>query len=130
MFFTFGIRTYKYTNLFCSLQILSTLYVDWYHLHDCAMAHQRFIFQESECWCPLKEDVKVDDGFGKLAFWKPKIKLDTGSERAIRLHSHFLNILLWFSALHLQYFLRSSKYGFKKMIKYVRLLQSLPLIFV
>ena len=25
-------------------------------------------FQESECWCPLKEDVKVDDGFGKLAF--------------------------------------------------------------
>jgi hypothetical protein len=32
------------------------------------MAHQRFIFQESECWCPLKEDVKFDDGFGKLAF--------------------------------------------------------------
>jgi len=26
------------------------------------------IFQESECWCPLKEDVKVDDGLGKLAF--------------------------------------------------------------
>ena len=26
------------------------------------------IFQEGECWCPLKEDVKVDDGFGKLAF--------------------------------------------------------------
>jgi hypothetical protein len=44
------------------------------------MAHQRFIFQESECWYPLKEDVKVDDGFGKLAFWKPNIKLDTGSE--------------------------------------------------
>jgi hypothetical protein len=44
------------------------------------MAHQRFIFQESECMCPLKEDVKVDDGFGKLAFWKPIIKLDTSSE--------------------------------------------------
>ena len=26
------------------------------------------IFQESECRCPLKEDVKVDDGLGKLAF--------------------------------------------------------------
>ena len=39
------------------------------------MAHQRFIFQESECWCPLKEDVKVDDGLGKLAFWKPKSNL-------------------------------------------------------
>ncbi len=33
------------------------------------------IFQESECWCPLKEDDKVDDGFGKLAFWKPKSNL-------------------------------------------------------
>jgi hypothetical protein len=32
------------------------------------MAHQRFIFQGSEERCPLKEDVKVDDGFGKLAF--------------------------------------------------------------
>jgi hypothetical protein len=30
------------------------------------MAHQRFIFQESECWCPLKEDVKVDDGLESL----------------------------------------------------------------
>ena len=49
--------------------------VDWYHLHDCAMVHQHFIFQESECWCPLKEDVKVDDGLGKLAFWKPKSNL-------------------------------------------------------
>ena len=39
------------------------------------MAHQRFIFQESECWCPLKEDVKVDDGLEKLAFWKPKSNL-------------------------------------------------------
>ena len=26
------------------------------------------IFQESEYRYPLKEDVKVDDGFGKLAF--------------------------------------------------------------
>ena len=34
------------------------------------MAHQRFIFQGSEERCPLKEDVKVDDGFGKLAFLK------------------------------------------------------------
>jgi len=32
------------------------------------MAHQRFIFQESEYRYPLKEDDKVDDGFGKLAF--------------------------------------------------------------
>ena len=58
------------------------------------MAHQRLIFQGSEESCPLKEDVKVDDGFGKLAFWKPNIKLDTGSEWATRIHSHFLNILL------------------------------------
>ena len=58
------------------------------------MAHQRLIFQGSEERCPLEEDVKVDDGFGKLAFWKPNIKLDTGSEWAISLHSHFLNILL------------------------------------
>ena len=62
----------------------------WYHLHDCAMAHQRYIFQGS----PLMGEVKVDDGFGKLAFWKPNIKLDIGSEWAISLHSHFLNILL------------------------------------
>ena len=75
--------------------------VGWYHLHDCAMAHQRFIFQESEYRYPLKEDDKVDDGFGKLAFWKPNFKLNTGSEWAISIHSHFLNILLWFSALHL-----------------------------
>ena len=68
--------------------------VGWYHLHDCAMAHQRFIFQGSEERCPLKEDVKVDDGFGKLAFWKPNIKLDTGSEWVTSLPSHFLNILL------------------------------------
>ena len=26
------------------------------------------IFRGSECLCPLKEEVKVDDGFGKLAF--------------------------------------------------------------
>ena len=65
--------------------------VGWYHLHDCAMAHQRFIFQESECWCPLKEDVKVDDGLGKLAFWKPIIKLDTSSEWATCIYSHFLH---------------------------------------
>ena len=64
---------------------------DWYPLHDCAMAHQRFIFQESECMCPLKEDVKVDDGLGKLAFWKPNIKLATGSEWATSIHSHFLH---------------------------------------
>ena len=95
MFFTFGIRTYKYTNLFCSLQILSTLYVDWYHLHDCAMAHQRIIFQESECRCPLKEDVKVDDGFGKLAFWKPKSNLTQAQNELPAFTSHFLYTLLF-----------------------------------
>ena len=54
------------------------------------MAHQRFIFQGSECRCHLKEDVKVDDDLGKLAIWKPNIKLDTGSEWATCIYSHFL----------------------------------------
>jgi len=49
-------------------------------LHDCAMAHQRYIFQGSEGRYPLKEEVKVDDGLRKLAFLKTNIKLDNGSE--------------------------------------------------
>jgi len=49
-------------------------------LHDCAMAHQRYIFQGSEGRYPLKEEVKVDDGLRKLAFLKSNIKLDNGSE--------------------------------------------------
>ena len=59
-------------------------------MHDCAMAHQRYIFQGSEGRYPLKEEVKVDDGLRKLAFLKPNIKLDNGSERDISLRSHFL----------------------------------------
>jgi hypothetical protein len=45
-----------------------------------APAHQHFIFQGSEGRYPLKEEVKVDDGLRKLAFLKPNIKLDNGSE--------------------------------------------------
>jgi hypothetical protein len=44
------------------------------------MAHQRYIFQGSEGRYSLKEEVKVDDGLRKLAFLKPNIKLDNGSE--------------------------------------------------
>ena len=46
----------------------------------CAMAHQRYIFKGSEGRYPLKEEVKVDDGLRTLAFLKPNIKLDNGSE--------------------------------------------------
>ena len=73
------------------LKIQRSKLFGWYHLHDCAMAHQRYIFQGSEGRYPLKEEVKVDDGLRKLAFLKPNIKLDNGSEWDISLRSHFLS---------------------------------------
>ena len=65
------------------------------------MAHQRFIFQESECWCPLKEDDKVDDGFGKLAFWKPKSNLTQAQNE---LSAFTLIFLIFFYDLALRTF--------------------------
>ena len=87
------------------------------------MAHQRFIFQGSEERCPLKEDVKVDDGFESLLSESQTSNLTLAQNE----QSLFTPIfLIFFYRLSPSIQIMKLIMSLKKMLKHARLLQSLP----